>query len=160
MADDQTTRAARHVYFLDSIVDVRVASEDGSDGIAVLEFHAPGGSAPPLHVHRNEDEIFYLMEGRFRFLVDGEESGHEAGEFLVAPKGVPHTYRVESSAGGRFLTITRQGDFERFVRAFSRPAEPDATLAPTAPPTPEEVQALTEAAAKYAIDIVGPPLTA
>ena len=44
----------------------------------------------------------------------------DAGETILAPKGVPHTYRVESPAGARWLLITRRGDFERFVRAQSR----------------------------------------
>jgi len=46
-----------------------------------------------------------------------------AGETLLAPKGVPHTYRVESREGARWPVITRRGDFERFVHALSRPAE-------------------------------------
>jgi hypothetical protein len=53
-----------------------------------------------------------------------------AGETLLAPKGVPHTYRVESREGARWLVITRRGDFERFVHALSRPAErPERTFA-------------------------------
>lgn len=155
----ETVSSARRVRFLDSIVDVRVAAEDGSDGIAVLDFHSPGGDAPPLHLHRNEDEIFHLLEGEFRFSIDGEESVHRAGEFLVAPKGVPHTYRIESPDGGRFLTITGRGDFEAFVQDFGRPAGDGATPEPSGPPTPEQVEALTEAAAEHGIDIVGPPLS-
>lgn len=148
----------RRLHFLDSIVTVRVAGDDGSDGIAVLEFHSPGGDAPPLHVHREEDEVFHLLEGEFRFTIDGEESVHRAGEFLVAPKGIPHTYRIESPGGGRFLTITRRGDFESFVRAFSRPAAEDARPVASGPPTPEQVEALSAAAAEHGVDIVGPPL--
>lgn len=146
------------VRFLDSIVTFRVTADHGSDGITVLEFHSPGGDAPPLHVHRNEDEVFHLLEGEFRFTIDGEESVHRAGEFLVAPKGIPHTYRIESPDGGRFLTITRRGDFESFVRAFSRPAEEDARPVASGPPTPEQVEALSAAAAEHGVDIVGPPL--
>jgi hypothetical protein len=46
-----------------------------------------------------------------------------AGETILGPKGVPHTYRVESHEGTRWLVITRRGDFERFVHALNRPAE-------------------------------------
>lgn len=148
----------RRVRFLDSVVTFRVAGEDGSDGIAVLEFESPGGDAPPLHVHRNEDEVFCLLEGTFRFTMEGEESVHRAGEWIVAPKGVPHTYRVESPDGGRYLTITSRGDFEAFVRDFGRPAEEGARPASSGPPTPAQVEALSRAAAEHGIDIVGPPL--
>lgn len=158
MPDSVTSSSSGPLRFLDSIVQIRVGGDAGSDGIAILEFHSPGGDAPPLHLHRNEDEIFHLLEGTFRFTLDGEESVHHAGEFLVAPKGVPHTYRVESSGGGRYLTITGRGDFEEFVRAFGEPAEEDAQPVSSGPPTPEQVEALTSAAAEHGIDIVGPPL--
>ena len=90
--------------------------------------------------------------------VQDQEHRVGAGEILLAPKGVPHTYRVESSQGGRFLTVTVRGDFERFVRAMSRPAERPELPRPAGPPSPEAVQALSAAAAKHGIEIVGPPL--
>ena len=80
------------------------------------------------------------------------------GTILLAPKGVPHTYRVESAQGGRCLTITVRGDFERFVRAVSRPAERPELPEPTGPRSAEPIQVLRDAAAKYGIEFVGPPL--
>jgi hypothetical protein len=58
-----------------------------------------------------------------RYRVGDQERHATAGETLLTPKGIPHTYRVES-AEARMLTITR-GEFENFVRAFGRPAERD-----------------------------------
>jgi AraC-like ligand binding domain len=55
--------------------------------------------------------------------VKDQEHRLDVGDVLLAPKGVPHTYRVESAEGGCALTITVRGDFERFVRAVGRPAE-------------------------------------
>ncbi len=80
------------------------------------------------------------------------------GTFCFMPKGVPHTYRVESVQGGRCLTITVRGDFERFVRAVSRPAERPELPAPAGPPSADAIQALKAAAAKCGIELVGPPL--
>jgi hypothetical protein len=81
-----------------------------------------------------------------------------AGETLLAPKGVAHTYRVESPAGARWLVITRRGHFERFVRALSRPAERPELPTPQGPPTPEQADALAAAAREHGIELVGPPL--
>jgi hypothetical protein len=81
-----------------------------------------------------------------------------AGETLLAPKGVPHTYRVQSPAGARWLVVTRRGDFERFVRALSRPAERPELPTLHGPPTPEEADALAAAAREHGIELVGPPL--
>jgi hypothetical protein len=59
---------------------------------------------------------------------------------------VPHTYRVESAEGARWLVTTSHGDFERFVRAFSRRAERAELPEPEGPPTPEQAEALAAAA--------------
>ncbi len=56
-----------HFWFLNTLVSVRIAQADGSDGISVLEHRAPYGDSPPLHVHHTEDEIFQIVEGTFRF---------------------------------------------------------------------------------------------
>jgi len=90
--------------------------------------------------------------------VKDQEHRLGAGDILLAPKGVPHTYRVESVAGGRCLTITVRGDFERFVCAVSRPAERPELPKPAGPPSAEAIQTLKDAAAKYGIELVGPPL--
>ena len=81
-----------------------------------------------------------------------------AGDILLGPKGVPHTYRVESAQGGRCLTITARGDFERFVRAVSRPAARPELPEPAGPPSPEALHALRATAAKYGIELARPPL--
>jgi nucleoid-associated protein YgaU len=110
-----------------------------------------------MHVHHTEDEIFHILDGDFRFQVGQEQRRCQAGAILLAPKGIPHTYRVESPAGGRWLTITAHADFERFVRAMGRPAERQA-LPPAAPPSPEAIKGLTATARDFGIEFVGPPL--
>ena len=69
-----------------------------------------------------------------------------------------HTYRVQSPEGARWLVITSRGDFERFVRAISRPAERVELPEPVGPPTPEQAEALATAALRFGIELVGPPL--
>jgi quercetin dioxygenase-like cupin family protein len=144
------------LWFLNTLLTVRVSSEEGSDGLSLLENFAPRGNSPPLHVHHIEDEIFHILEGELRFRVRDEEVRVGAGETLLAPRGVPHTYVVESERG-RWLVATARGDFERFVRSISRPAE-RAELPEPSPPTPEQTEALAAAAREHGIELVGPPL--
>jgi hypothetical protein len=94
----------------------------------------------------------------FRLIVRDQEHRLSAGDSLLTPKGVPHTYRVESSPGARCLAITARGDFERFVRAVSRPAERPELPPPGGPPSAEAAQALKAAAARFGIEFAGPPL--
>lgn len=151
-------RLPSQFWFGTSLVTVRVSLSDGEDGISILEHRMPHGASPPLHLHRTEDEVLHILEGEFRLRVKDQETRPRAGDVLLLPKNVPHTYRVESAQGGRCLSITARGDFERFVRAVSRPAERPELPEPAGPPSAEEIAAFTAASAKYGIEIVGPPL--
>ncbi|MCZ7647635.1 MAG: cupin domain-containing protein [Planctomycetota bacterium] len=148
---------AQPLWFLNSSVTIRVAHADSRDGVSILEHRVPQGDSPPRHIHRTEDEIFHILEGEFRVQLGAMERRAGPGEILLAPQGVAHTYRAESPGGGRFLTVTARGEFERFVRALGRPAAHPGLPEPVAP-APETIQALTRAAAEYGIEIVGPPL--
>ena len=141
-----------------AFITVRVSGSEGQDGLSILEHRAPHGDSPPLHIHRTEDEVFHILEGEFRLKIDEHEHRLGAGEILLTPKGVAHTYRVESAAGGRWLTITVRGDFERLVRALAPPAERLELPEPVGAPSAEAIQALTATAAQYGIEIVGLPL--
>ena len=99
-----------------------------------------------------------MLEGELRVRAGDTEVRIGAGETILAPKGVPHTYRVESHEGARWLVMTRRGDFERFVHALSRPAERPELPTPQGPPTPEQADALAAVAREHGIELVGPPL--
>ncbi|WP_269931674.1 cupin domain-containing protein [Aminobacter sp. HY435] len=146
------------LWFNGTLATIKVSGEAGADTISVIEHLMPYGSATPLHIHRNEDEVFHILEGVMRFNVEGKDFYGHAGQTLLAPKGIPHCYRVISAEGARCLTITTRGDFERMVREVSVPAE-RAEIPPQEMPTPEVIAALTEVCARNGIDIIGAPLT-
>lgn len=153
------TTSPEQIWFLNTLVSVRIGMAEGTDGMSVLEHRAPHGDSPPMHIHETEDEIFHILEGEFRFRVEEEEFRRGRGETMLAPKGVAHTYRVESEAGGRWLTITSRGDFERFVRAMGRPAERAELPSRSGPPNEEAMAILAETARTHHIQLVGPPLS-
>lgn len=146
-----------HFWFLETLVCVHVSHRDGGDRISVLEHAARRGDSPPLHVHVNEDEVFHIVEGEFRFQIGSEERKGRAGDTVLAPKGVRHTYRVESEHG-RWLTVTTHGQFEDFVRAMARNATAKELPPAAGPPGQDAIEALTEMAKKFGIEIVGPPM--
>jgi mannose-6-phosphate isomerase-like protein (cupin superfamily) len=155
---EATTAAGAHLWFLDTLATVRVGQGEGRAGISVLERRAPHGDSPPLHVHHNEDEVFYVLEGELRIRAADAEFRIGPGEVALAPIGVPHTYRVESPEGARWILVTTRGDFERFMRALSRPAERPELPAPQQPPTPEQAEAFAATAREHGIEFVGPPM--
>ncbi|MCB1498949.1 MAG: cupin domain-containing protein [Bauldia sp.] len=151
-------RGADALWFLNTRVNIVVPAAAGEDRLSVLQHRAPFGDSPPLHIHHTEDEVFRVLEGRFRFRIADQEYEVEAGQTLMAPKKVPHQYCVESKEGGAWITVTSPGDFEGLVRATSRPAENAGLPTPHGPPTPEEQAALIAACTAHHIEIVGPPM--
>lgn len=146
------------LWFFNTRVSIRVAAAAGADGISVIEHHAPFADSPPLHVHRGEDEVFYVLDGRLRFRVGESDATAGPGEALLGPKGVPHSYCVESPGGARWLTVTCGRDFERFVRALGRPPVGPGLPEPLGSPSAEQAAALAELALAHGIELVGPPL--
>jgi quercetin dioxygenase-like cupin family protein len=131
--------------FLHNIARVHVDAEHSGGAYALVELTGPKGDMPPLHIHEREDEAFYVLEGRMTVFVADWMIELEAGESAFAPRGVPHVYRVESNEA-RWLALVSPAGFETFVRQVA--ATPG--LAPAA---------LTEIAAEYGIEILGPPGT-
>jgi quercetin dioxygenase-like cupin family protein len=148
------TQDPQDLWFLNGRVSIRCAA-NGADAASVTEQWLARGDSPPLHVHEREDEVFHVLEGAVRLRVGDAETTARAGETVVAPRGVPHCFRVES-AEARFLVITTRGDFEGMMREVARPA--GAGLPPPVEPSPAMIAALTAACARHHIAIVGPPM--
>jgi mannose-6-phosphate isomerase-like protein (cupin superfamily) len=131
------------------------SSAKTTDGtVAVIEHLAPLGSGSPLHVHRREDEWFYVIEGELTFWVGGEIIKAAAGSFVYGPRDIPHTFQV-SSETAHFLLVTEPAGFEDFMCAAGEPAQ---TLTIPAPPSaPPDPAQMATVAAEYGLEILGPP---
>ena len=141
-------------WFLGALGTIKSSAETTDGRVAVLEFLWPQGGGSPLHVHRNEDEWFYVIEGELTLWVGGEVIVAPAGSFVYGPRDIPHTFLVTSTEA-RFLMVTEPAPFADFVRAMSEPAQ-SLTLPPASVPPPDPEQ-LTTVAAEYGIEILGPP---
>lgn len=82
----------------------------------IMTGQTPSLSGPPLHIHHREDETFYILAGRYEFLVEDARLQVEAGDVVWAPRGVPHTFRVVSNEAGHCLTLCTPGGFDNFFR--------------------------------------------
>ena len=153
-----TTTTTTPLWFIDNLARVRLDGEASGGAIAIVESTGRRGDMPPLHVHHREDEVWHVLAGRLSIHLPGGSGEIGPGEAAFGPRGVPHTYRVESPRA-RWLVTTARGDFERFVRSLARPAESD-DLPPLQPPTSEQVEHVAATAAAHGIELVGPPLEA
>ncbi len=127
-----------------STLTFKVCSQDSS-GLFILEntFHAKGG--PARHLHYDQDEWFYAVEGEFLFEVGGERLRLQAGDALLAPRRVPHVWAYVGDHRGRILvTFMPAGQMEAFFRIVNQ-----------ANAMPPEDPALWRA---HGMELLGPPL--
>jgi quercetin dioxygenase-like cupin family protein len=142
-------------WFLGNLATVKLTGEEAGGEFSLVEMVAPQGDMPPLHVHHRDDETFLVMEGELSVFLPGKQLRGGPGSVLFAPRGIPHVFRVESETA-RWRVISSPPAFPEFVLEASVPAK--SLKLPPEPPalTPEEV---TEIAAGYGIEILGPPGT-
>jgi quercetin dioxygenase-like cupin family protein len=141
------------LWFIDNLVHVHIDGDTSGGAFALLEMCGPRGDMPPLHVHERDDETFYVIDGELSLFVGAQQLILGAGQAALAPRAVPHAYRVESEEA-RWLLITTPAGLDSFVREVAEPAPAD-ELPPAG--RPQDPAVLAQAAAKVGIEILGPP---
>ena len=151
--------AGEALWFLDTLMQVKLGAAAMGGALAVLEQLAPPGSATPMHRHDATDEHFYVLSGAVTFHGPGGARRCEAGAFVSVPRGTAHGFRVTDDGPARLLVISAPATFEQFVRAASSPA-PSATLPPPgAPPDPAALERLAALGARHDVTLLAPPPT-
>lgn len=84
---------------------------------------APPAPAAPIHRHLDADETLYILEGDFRFVVNGETRPAPAGSFIFIPRGTPHTVENVGTRMGRMLVLLTPSGFEQFWAERARQLE-------------------------------------
>ncbi len=148
--DDLT---AEDRWFLGSRLRVVAGAEQTNGQLTVMEQWAPLGFSPPLHLHGAEDTALHVIDGELTVVV-GDETHHLGpGGFAWLPKGIAHTFRVDSQTA-HLVEYATPGGVERFHLDASVPAAHPGLPAPAAP----DIPGLVSAFARYSGQIVGPPL--
>jgi quercetin dioxygenase-like cupin family protein len=143
------------IWFAGAAMTLKATGDTTGGELFVLEAELPQGFSPPLHVHHDEDEVFYILEGEVDLVCGGERYRGKPGTLAFLPRGIAHTFRVASD-GARMLGIGVPGGFEGMFRDGGRPAEGPGMPPPAGPIDPVALKAIT---ARYNHEIVGPPLT-
>jgi quercetin dioxygenase-like cupin family protein len=143
------------VWFLGSLVRVRLDATATGGTLAVLEHRGERGYGSPVHRHQADDETFFVLDGEIRVEVDGMSRTAGPGSVAFLPRRLTHAF-VVTSAEARFLTLHTPAGFDEFTHAAGTAADPAALLPPAGltQPDPAELKALARA---YNIDIIGPP---
>lgn len=134
------------------LMTMKATSEETDGAFLLFEDLMAQGKTTPLHVHADEDEALYVLDGEILVHIDGEEHSIGAHGFAVAPRGVPHAFLVTSETA-RVLTLQTPGSAESFYRGASDPAGSE-----TNPSGPVDFDRVRESAGRSGgMEVVGPP---
>lgn len=125
-------------------VTVLRRAEQTGGAYSVYALHVPPGAGAPPHVHRADDEAFFVLSGAFEVTFGGETITAGAGEFVSLPRGIAHAFRCVGDTAGRLLGIASPGGHERFF-------EDAHALFAAGPPAPPQIGALLE---RHGMEIV------
>jgi quercetin dioxygenase-like cupin family protein len=126
-------------------MSVKATSEQTNGAFTLLEAQEPAGFGPPLHIHRDAAEAFYVLEGEYIIVVDGREASCPAGSYIFIPAGIPHGFRVGGVASRKLNLYTPAA----MVGYFDEVAE-----AAKGDDVDEDV--LTQIALRYSMEVIGP----
>lgn len=125
---------------------VKAAGAQTETALTLLEAEEPSGFGPPMHVHDDAGEGFYVLSGEYIVFIGTEEHRCPAGTFVWVPAGVEHGFRVGESQS-RKLNIYVPSAMEGYFDALA------ASASEANPISDDELSAL---ASRYAMRVTGP----
>jgi mannose-6-phosphate isomerase-like protein (cupin superfamily) len=132
---------------------VAVEHSSGAGGLPVVaEAVLPEGASPPLHVHEDLDDSFYIVDGLMVLRCGDEVRVARGGEWVPFPRGVPHTFRVVDGPA-RILMVHADDSFMALFKEVGRPLRDGDHPTTEGGPTPEQLE---RAMAAHGISTVGP----
>lgn len=126
-------------------MSVKATREDTGGAFSLLEAEEPAGFGPPLHIHHDAAEAFYVLEGEYIIFLDGRELSCPAGSFIFIPAGMAHGFRVGTMASRKLNFYTPAA----MVGYFDELS--DATKKGDVDPA-----VLSEIADRYSMEVIGP----
>jgi mannose-6-phosphate isomerase-like protein (cupin superfamily) len=142
------------IWFTDSLVRIHIAPEETEGAFALVEMLAPAGHITPPHIHENDDEGFFLLEGEITVHMADGPMVVRPGQSGYIPAGTPHTLCVTSQGPARAVLVSAPVGFVEYIRACGRPAEREALPVLDGPP---DVGLLVREAPKHGVTVLGPP---
>ncbi len=129
-------------------LDIKISGKDTNGGLAVFEQQGktPHGG-PPLHIHIDQDEWFFVTEGEYFFKCGNAAFQIGAGDTIFLPRNIPHAFIQLSEKARTIVSYMPAGKMEAFFSVTNKW---------TSPPSKEEI---AKAFADHGMKVVGEPLT-
>ncbi|MDQ3705852.1 MAG: cupin domain-containing protein [Chloroflexota bacterium] len=136
-------RTGETVEFGGNLMTFLAVGSDTGGAYSVAHYVAQPGSGAPLHLHRNEVESFYILEGAMTFTLGGEKIRAAANECVTIPRLAPHAFANVEATPARMLVILTPAGLEHYF------AELSALFHQQNGPTKEQIDSLND---KYNLD--------
>ena len=107
-------RDLQDLHVVGDLIRIKLAGSETGQPFSVIEEETPPNGGPPLHRHSREDEAFYVIEGEFEFRIGEAALQPEAGTYILAPRGIPHTFKNIGETTGRVMATISPPGFEKF----------------------------------------------
>lgn len=127
--------------------NVVISKKDTGGAFSLFAYTGYDKIGPSLHLHLAQDEIFYVVEGSYRFVVGGETMELGTGDTIFLPRKLSHTWIQLTDKGRLVYAVHPAGRLEEFFIEMSELK---------GPPTEEEVKKIH---ARHGMKLVGPPLS-
>jgi mannose-6-phosphate isomerase-like protein (cupin superfamily) len=123
-------------WWLGSLSINKLTGSQARNGLDIVDHRVPAGYSPPLHVHSQQDEVFFVIDGDFAVHCGGDEWQAGPGSLVFLPRLVPHGFVVSDAGPGRTLLINAPAGFAEVVSELGEPA-PGLVLPPVDLPMPD-----------------------
>jgi quercetin dioxygenase-like cupin family protein len=140
----------RSFWVVGDLYTILASGEDTGGAFALIHAAALPGGGPPPHIHRREDEAFYVLEGELTFHADGRDIVATAGAWVTLAKGSRHFFHNNGSTAAKMLIVVTPSGLEKFFAEVGREVT-DRSAPP--PVTPADIEKLLAVAPKYGIEI-------
>jgi quercetin dioxygenase-like cupin family protein len=147
------TEGLADVWWKSGRCTIKAGPDETGNAFSQLVMDEPRGSATPVHIHHNEDETFYIVEGQVSMFGDEGRIDLEAGDYFFVPRGVVHAYLVRSERARMLVTISPSGTEQLFVSLGVPVTGSEPPTDAVMPPMPELVRLF----AAHGTEIIGPP---
>lgn len=104
--------------------------EQTAGRFALTEATVDAGFASPFHVHHDDDEAIYVLDGTIDLYLGDDMHEGVAGSWFFMPRAVPHGYKVRDDGPARMLILMAPSGFERFFHDYGQPTDAGPPTAP------------------------------
>lgn len=144
----------RSIWYNGSLMTFLATGEDTEGQFALIESVTRKGNGPPPHIHHREDETFDVVEGEVTVSVGDRSITATPGTMVFLPRGIPHTFAIESDQARMLVLVTPAG-LEGWFKEFSVPA-PAIALPPPAELSYSQIQEILAEAPKFGLEFILP----